>query len=48
MPAAQDVGNYVNDAFNMGYIDVDGDASTFNSSRANVSLPAGATVHSRL
>lgn len=28
----------------MVQIDIDGDASTFNSSSANFSLPAGATV----
>ena len=28
----------------MGYVDVDGDATTFNSSTATLSLPAGATV----
>jgi len=33
-----------NNAYNMQYIDVDGDSSTFNSSRATVSLPSGSTV----
>jgi uncharacterized repeat protein (TIGR01451 family)/fimbrial isopeptide formation D2 family protein len=33
-----------NNAYNMQYIDVDGDASTFNSSRSNVSIPSGAQV----
>lgn len=34
----------LNDKFNMVYVDIDGDASTFNSSRASMSIPAGATV----
>jgi len=33
-----------NDDFAMIYVDVDGDASTFNSSTATLSLPAGASV----
>jgi uncharacterized repeat protein (TIGR01451 family)/fimbrial isopeptide formation D2 family protein len=33
-----------NGNFNMGFIDVDGDLSTFNSSSATLSLPAGSTV----
>ncbi|NJQ96759.1 MAG: hypothetical protein HC784_01690 [Hydrococcus sp. CSU_1_8] len=33
-----------NNAFSMVYVDVDSDASTFNSSRANLNLPAGSTV----
>jgi uncharacterized repeat protein (TIGR01451 family) len=33
-----------NNAFNMVYVDVDSDASTFNSSSANLNLPAGSTV----
>lgn len=33
-----------NNAYNMQYIDVDGDASTFNSSRSTVDLPSGSTV----
>ena len=34
----------LNNNYNMGYVDVDGDASTFNSSTSTLSLPAGATV----
>ena len=34
----------LNNNYNMGYVDVDGDASTLNSSTATLSLPAGATV----
>ncbi|MFI5370517.1 MAG: SdrD B-like domain-containing protein [Candidatus Eisenbacteria bacterium] len=38
-------GNNLNDNdWNMVYVDVDGDASTFSSSSATLSLPAGATV----
>ena len=33
-----------NNNYTMGYVDVDGDAATFNSSSATVSLPAGSTV----
>ncbi|MEV4418624.1 hypothetical protein AB0L40_01450 [Patulibacter sp. NPDC049589] len=33
-----------NNAYNMQYVDVDGDSSTFDSSRATVSLPTGSTV----
>ncbi len=33
-----------NNGFGMTFVDVDGDASTFNSSQAQVDLPAGATV----
>ena len=33
-----------NNAYNMVYIDVDSDASTFNSSQATVSIPSGASV----
>nr|MCU0537084.1 DUF11 domain-containing protein [Hydrococcus sp. Prado102] len=33
-----------NDTYNMIYVDVDGDPTTFNSSTANFTLPAGATV----
>jgi hypothetical protein len=33
-----------NDLFVMSHVDVDGDSSTFNSSGAALSLPAGATV----
>ena len=34
----------LNNNYNMGYVDVDGDASTLNSSTATLALPAGATV----
>jgi hypothetical protein len=34
----------LNNNYNMGYVDVDGDAATVNSSTATLSLPAGATV----
>jgi uncharacterized repeat protein (TIGR01451 family) len=37
-------GNTDNNDFNMVYVDVDGDGSTFSSSTANLNLPAGATV----
>ncbi|WP_205696953.1 DUF11 domain-containing protein [Conexibacter sp. SYSU D00693] len=33
-----------NNDWNMTYVDVDGDPTTFNSSRATLDLPAGATV----
>jgi hypothetical protein len=33
-----------NGQFLMGYVDVDSDATTFNSSTANLTLPSGATV----
>jgi uncharacterized repeat protein (TIGR01451 family) len=33
-----------NNSFNMGYVDVDGDPSTFDSSSANLRLPTGAQV----
>ena len=33
-----------NDGFDIGYVDVDGDPNTYNSSRAAVPLPAGAEV----
>jgi uncharacterized repeat protein (TIGR01451 family) len=33
-----------NNNFNMGYVDTDGDATTFDSSSAKLRLPAGATV----
>src|SRR5262245_47222247 len=33
-----------NNDFTMVHVDVDGDATTFNSSRATLNLPAGATV----
>jgi hypothetical protein len=34
----------MNNNYNMGYVDVDSDASTVNSSSATLTLPAGATV----
>jgi hypothetical protein len=33
-----------NNSYTMGYVDVDGDPATFDSSSATVSLPAGSTV----
>jgi hypothetical protein len=33
-----------NNSYTMGYVDVDADATTFDSSSASVSLPAGSTV----
>lgn len=33
-----------NNAFGMGFVDVDGDPATFNSSRADLALPPGASV----
>ncbi|MSW50122.1 MAG: hypothetical protein F2817_04405, partial [Actinobacteria bacterium] len=33
-----------NNNYNMQFVDVDGDASTFNSSRATVSVPSGSTI----
>jgi len=43
--ARQGVGSVVNNNdFNMTYIDVDADTTTFNSSRASLNLPAGAQV----
>ena len=33
-----------NNGFGMGFVDVDGDVATFNSSRADLVLPPGATV----
>jgi hypothetical protein len=36
--------NNDNNAWNMAYVDVDNDPTTFNSSQAALSLPAGATV----
>ncbi len=38
------VGAYNNNDFTMANVDIDGDGSTFNSSRATVALPAGATL----
>lgn len=37
-------GSVNNNNFTMVYVDVDGDASTFNSSTSNLVLPSGATV----
>jgi hypothetical protein len=37
-------GNVNNQNFTMQYVDVDGDATTFSSSSATLSLPSGATV----
>ena len=37
-------GNVDNNDFTMQYVDVDGVASTFNSSSAQLTIPAGATV----
>jgi uncharacterized repeat protein (TIGR01451 family) len=34
----------INNSYNMVYIDVDSDSSTFNSSQATVSIPSGASV----
>ncbi len=34
----------MNNNYNMGYVDIDGDGSTVNSSTATLTLPAGATV----
>jgi hypothetical protein len=34
----------MNNNYNMGYVDVDTDGATFNSSSATLTLPAGATV----
>lgn len=42
--AAQTGGIFGNNEFNMVYVDIDGDTSTFNSSEANISLPAGSSV----
>ncbi len=37
-------GNQNNNDWNMQYVDVDGDGTTFSSSRATLTLPVGATV----
>lgn len=42
--AAQAGGAAQNNGFDMGYVDVDADSGTFNSSSATVALPAGAQV----
>lgn len=42
--AAQAGGSFSNNSFEMTYIDIDGDAATFNSSNARLKLPTGATV----
>jgi uncharacterized repeat protein (TIGR01451 family) len=41
---AQTGGSASNNTFRMGYVDVDADAATFDSSRATLRLPSGATV----
>ncbi len=41
---AQSGGSAANNSFRMGYVDADTDAATFDSSRAELRLPAGATV----
>ena len=41
---AQKGGSASNNTFRMGYVDVDTDAATFDSSRAALRLPSGATV----
>jgi hypothetical protein len=41
---AQTGGSASNNTFRMGYVDVDADATTFDSSRAALRLPSGATV----
>jgi hypothetical protein len=42
--AARSGSPYSNNDFTMGYVDVDADGSTFDSSSATLTLPAGATV----
>ena len=42
--AAQGGGNFNNNNFVMTYVDVDADPSTFDSSSADLSIPAGGTV----
>ena len=42
--AARSGSPYSNNDFTMGYVDVDSDGSTFDSSSATLTLPAGATV----
>lgn len=41
---AQQGGSAANNSFAMGFVDVDADPTTFDSSRAELRLPAGATV----
>ena len=41
---AQKGGSAPNNSFAMGYVDVDADPTTFDSSHAELRLPAGATV----
>ena len=41
---AQAGGNVNNNAFTMERVDIDGDATTFTSSSAELALPAGATI----
>lgn len=43
-PATAANNGIINNSFNMVYVDTDNDASTFNSSSSNLSLPAGAQV----
>ncbi len=42
--AARDGANSANNNYQMNYIDIDSDSTTFNSSAADFSLPAGASV----
>jgi large repetitive protein len=42
--SGQTSGGQNNNSFNMGYVDVDNDATTFDSSSSKLKLPAGATV----
>jgi uncharacterized repeat protein (TIGR01451 family) len=42
--ARNGVGNLINNNFTMIHVDVDADATTFNSSRAQLFMPAGSTV----
>ncbi|WP_341925299.1 hypothetical protein [Nocardioides psychrotolerans] len=43
-PTATANAAYNNNAYSMVYVDVDSDATTFNSSRSTLALPSGATV----
>ncbi len=42
--AARGGSNASNNSFVMGYLDVDSDTATFDSSRADLTLPAGAQI----
>src|SRR4029079_15248711 len=42
--AARSGSPYSDNDFTMGYVDIDSDSSTFDSSSATVTLPAGSTV----